>query len=141
MSMYYTYIFNTTHYVSLPYYFKHCFSRKFECSNVVLGHKVITIVIFRLSYWSKHWPISYDSYQYALWLLQVLWRSWSNNWNKGIYHARTPTPTHTHTHIFYIYNKRVFKYQNFLGNVYAVVSYTLPWNDKDLNCFVSKTLK
>ena len=40
MSMYYTYIFNTTHYVSLPYYFKYCFSRKFECSNVVLGHKV-----------------------------------------------------------------------------------------------------
>ena len=40
MSIYFTYISNTKHYITLPYYFKNSFSRKFDYSNVVLGHKV-----------------------------------------------------------------------------------------------------
>ena len=40
MSIYYTYISNTKHYITLPYYFKNSFSRKFDYSNVELGHKV-----------------------------------------------------------------------------------------------------
>ena len=40
MSIKYTYISNTKHNISLPYYFKYSFLRKFDCSNVELGHKV-----------------------------------------------------------------------------------------------------
>ena len=122
MSIKYTYISITKNYISFPYYFKYSFSRKFDCSNVELGHKV-----------NLHLSFSGCLTEISI--------------RKSI-----TIPTNMLSECFkycdgktigikvYIYNW-VLKYHNLIANFYTVISYTLPLHDKDLHCLVSKTLK